>query len=47
MHLHNYPTFRREQLTGMASTIGFLKDEANLGSCVSGAEVLKGYIKVL
>jgi len=27
VHLHNYPTFRREQLTGMASTIGFLKDE--------------------
>lgn len=27
VHLHNYPTFRRQELTGVASTLGFLKDE--------------------
>jgi len=27
VHLHNYPTFRRSELVGVASTMNFLKDE--------------------
>jgi len=27
VHLHNYPTFRRQELTGVASTMGFLRKE--------------------
>ena len=27
VHLHNYPTFRRSELTGVASTLHFLKEE--------------------
>ncbi|CAE7845130.1 unnamed protein product [Symbiodinium necroappetens] len=41
VHLHNYPTYRRRELTGVASTMDFLKDE------VAEAERTKDYLVLL
>lgn len=41
VHLHNYPTYRRRELTGVASTMDFLKSE------VAEAERTKDYLVLL